>query len=288
MTGIISVAMVLCTMAIPAFANNEGTNGSVTVSGVKIAKGKTYSTMQTTKKCSNIRKDIIMITVNLAELNIRIDNKYPYIIHMCEEYISNKPYDFSIAATDAEISAEGGDGFDRGYLESLAIYRKIAEKILEYNGFLMHGVVVDVCGTGIAFLAKSGVGKSTHVQLWKRLLKDNVKIINGDKPLIRLIDKKIYACGTPWAGKENLHMKAKTELDKICFIERSENNECLPLEKKEVLERLMNQIYIPKNPQLLIKTLELAEKLIESADFYLIRCNTDISAAETAYEVVCK
>ena len=229
-----------------------------------------------------------MITVNLAELNIRIDNKYPYITHMCEKYLSDKPYDFSITATDVEISAEDSGGFDKSYLESLAIYRKIAEKILSYNGFLMHGVVIDLCGTGIAFLAKSGVGKSTHTQLWQQLLKDNVKIINGDKPLIRLIGKKIYAYGTPWAGKENLHINAKCELKKICFIERSKNNECVPLSKNEVFEKLMNQIYIPKNPELLIKTLELAEKLIESANFYLIRCNTDISAAKTAYEVVCE
>ena len=45
LAGIMSAAMVLCTMALPAFADESAT-GSVTVSGVKIAEGKTYKTIQ--------------------------------------------------------------------------------------------------------------------------------------------------------------------------------------------------------------------------------------------------
>lgn len=45
LAGIMSAALVLCTMAIPAFADESAT-GSVTVSGVKIAEGKTYKTIQ--------------------------------------------------------------------------------------------------------------------------------------------------------------------------------------------------------------------------------------------------
>lgn len=53
-----------------------------------------------------------------------------------------------------------------------------------------------------------------------------------------------------------------------------------------MLERLVKQIYIPKNKDMLLKTFELAGKVIESAEFYLIKCNKDISAAKMAYEVV--
>ena len=46
LAGILSAAMVFTTMSIPAFADDEGTTGSVAVSGVKIAEGKTYDTIQ--------------------------------------------------------------------------------------------------------------------------------------------------------------------------------------------------------------------------------------------------
>ena len=150
-----------------------------------------------------------MFVVRLAELNIEIKNKYDYIKDMCHDYITAGKADFCVSASDEEISAEGkGTSFDKGYLESLAIYRKIAEKIIEYNGFLLHGVAFEANKCGIAFLAKSGVGKSTHARLWKELLKNKMTIINGDKPLVRIIDEKIFAYGSAWAGKEKIHTKA--------------------------------------------------------------------------------
>ena len=226
-----------------------------------------------------------MFVVCLAEINIAIENKYDYIKNMCHDYITASKADFCVSVSDEEIQAEDkGTGFDKGYLESLAIYRKIAEKITQYNGFLLHGVVFEANKCGIAFLAKSGVGKTTHAKLWQELLKNEMTVINGDKPLVRIIDGKIFAYGSAWAGKENWHVNTKTELRKICFIERSEKNECLPLKKDMVFERLIKQIYIPKDKSLLFLTLEYISMLIEKCDFYLIKCNTDISSAKAAYK----
>lgn len=224
-----------------------------------------------------------MFNIGIAELNIRIDNKYDYIKEQCREYLNDEKYDFCVSADFDEIAAEG-EGFSHGYLESLAIYRKIAEKIVGCGGFLMHGAVIDLDGTGIAFLARSGVGKSVHVNLWKRLLKDKCTVINGDKPLVRIIGDKAFAYGTPWAGKEKMQTNAKTELKKICFIERAEKNECIRIEKGEAFEKLFSQIYLPKNRETLSKTLDLVGQIIEKAEFYIIKCNMDITAAKTAYE----
>ena len=226
-----------------------------------------------------------MFVICLAQLNIAIENKYDYIKAMCRDYTTENKADFCVSVSDEEILAEDkGAGFDKGYLESLAIYRKIAEKVIEYNGFLLHGVVVEVKKCGVAFLARSGVGKSTHARLWKELLKNEMTFINGDKPLVRIIDEKIFAYGTAWAGKEHLHTNTKTELRKICFVERSEKNECLPMKKNVVFERLIKQIYIPKDKLLFYLTLEYINTLIKKCDFYLIKCNTDILSAKTAYE----
>ena len=226
-----------------------------------------------------------MFVIRIAELNIGIENKYDFIYSMCVDYLTYNQPDFIVSASEDEIMKEdNGSGFNKEYLETLAIYRKIAENILKYNGFLMHGVALDVEGLGIAFLAKSGVGKSTHAMLWKELLKNKMTIINGDKPLIRIIDGKTFAYGTPWAGKENIHTNSKTELKKICFIERSEKNECLPMKKDMVFERLIQQIYIPKDKSLLYLAIEYMCTLIEKCDFYIIKCNTDTSAAKTAFE----
>ena len=49
LAGIVSAAMIMGTMMLPTFADDAvptGTTGSVAVSGVKIAEGKTYGTIQ--------------------------------------------------------------------------------------------------------------------------------------------------------------------------------------------------------------------------------------------------
>lgn len=224
--------------------------------------------------------------IKLADLNIKIDNKYKYIADMCAGYITPET-DFEIDAsvTEREISAEDSGGFASDYLESLAVYRKIAERLPKYNGFLMHGAVIEYGDCGIAFLAKSGMGKSTHISLWQELFKDKIKIINGDKPIVRIIGDTAYAFGTPWAGKEHMHSNAKTVLKKICFIERAPENKCVKIEKTDILARLIPQVYIPKNgcvPQIL----ELIGRVIAQADFYVMRCNKDVSAAAEAHEIM--
>ena len=228
-----------------------------------------------------------MFTIALAQMNIGIDNKYDYAENMCSDYITSEKPDFIITVSEDEINKEKTSvDTDSGYAESLAIYRKIAIKILSQNGFLMHGVVADIKGTGVAFLAPSGVGKSTHASLWQELLGDKFTYVNGDKPLVRIFGNKVYAYGTPWSGKENLHSNMKTVLKKVCFIKRAEKNSCVRLKKTEILEPLMNQIYMPANAGSFLSFLNILSNFIENIEFYIINCNTNADAAKTAFEVI--
>lgn len=227
-----------------------------------------------------------MFKICLAELNIVIHNNYSFVKDMCKDYIvDDSKTDFEVVATDDEIMAEDdGSGLYIGYLESLAIYRKIAEKLPEYNAFLMHGVVIDVDSLGIVFTARSGVGKTTHSRLWQELLGNKVTVVNGDKPIIRYKDGNPYAYGTPWAGKEEMHKNTRVLISKVCFIERCEYNECLKLEGAKVFYKLFPQVYRPKTQKNMLATIDMVANLIAVNDFYTIKCNMDLSAAKTAYE----
>jgi len=225
--------------------------------------------------------------ITLAEICIGIDNKYPYIEKMCQKYITDSDdTQFCVSVTDEEILAESTDvDFPPEYLESLAIYRKIAEKMADYQGFLMHGVVLEARDCGVAFLAKSGVGKSTHARLWLEFLGDKAKIINGDKPIIRIKDGAPFAYGTPWAGKEGIETNKGVPLKKICFIKRDAENSCTKLEKNKVLTPLLNQIHFPDN-KFLGRIIETVEALVEKAEFYEIRCNKELDAARVSYNTI--
>lgn len=224
-----------------------------------------------------------MFVVRLAEFNIGIDCIYEYTRNMCAEYITDSAADFTVSVTDADIDREDdGGGFARGYLESLAVYRKIAEKLLERDGFLMHGVVAEANGEGIAFLARSGTGKTTHAAFWQECFGDRFTVINGDKPLIRIKDGMVYAYGTPWAGKEGLNKNARTHLRKICFIERADTDCLTKPDTRDVLTRLCAQIYMPADGAQKLKTFELIDLLMRGCEFFVIHCTKNPEAAQVA------
>ena len=230
-----------------------------------------------------------MFKIKLADLTVEIDNKYTYIENLCSGYIVGGNADFCVSLSDGQIAAEadGADtGSDFGYLESLAVYRAIAEKLPDYDGFLLHSAVIDVNNRGIAFAARSGTGKTTHIRLWRRLLGNRCAIINGDKPLIRFFEGKPYAYGTPWAGKEGYNTNSRVQLSDICFLDRAKENSITPIPASEAVKRLFSQIYMPENASKKIKTLGLMDLLLKNINIWKIGCNMDISAAETVYNKI--
>ncbi len=223
----------------------------------------------------------------MADLNIRIENKYAYLQRLCKKYIvESGEADFAVSASEGDILAETGAEHVPGYAESLAVYRKIAEEMPRFSGFLMHGAVIETEGCGIAFLAKSGEGKSTHVGLWQKLFGDRVQVIQGDKPLVRVLDGAAYAYGTPWAGKEGLEQNRRTKLGAVCFLSRGKENSIVPCPKEEALWSLMAQIYMPKGGEAFARALEHIDAFISATSFYYLKCNMEPKAAELVYRTI--
>lgn len=176
-----------------------------------------------------------------------------------------------------------------GYLNFMRCYRKLAEWLPLHNAFVLHSACFDVNGTGVAFAAHSGTGKTTHMNLWQQYLGDKMTIVNGDKPIVRFFDEEPnlpYAYGTPWNGKEHLGCNMRTPLKHLCFITRSQTNSTKPLSKTEALPRIMNQVYMPKDPAAISATLQLINRLLDSVQLWEIRCNMELDAAKTAYSAL--
>lgn len=172
--------------------------------------------------------------------------------------------------------------------EFTALYTKLISTIPLYDALFFHASLIEVHGVGVAFTALSGTGKSTHTLLWKKLLGEKVQIINGDKPIIRFIDGVPYGYGTPWCGKEHWGKNAKTPIKHICFIERSLENSCEKISPDIALKSIFNQIFIPKDPAAAFSTLGLLDNIFKNIDLWVIKCNTDIEAAEIAYNTIFK
>ena len=132
-----------------------------------------------------------MITIEIAGIPIAINSRYNIEKQQYNGYITEKQPLEIVTASDEEIRLEGT--VVSAYTEQLCILRKIALLCVNYSAFLFHAAVIDVDGQGIAFAAQSGTGKTTRVLLWKKAMSDRVKVVNGDKPILREIGRK-YQC----------------------------------------------------------------------------------------------
>lgn len=230
---------------------------------------------------------------------VEIDSIHKEVHTLCKDYICGQISDFKVETSQPDIDYEREKSaaenrkegipirnFSDEYLETLAVYRKIADKMLESDTILFHGSVIAVDGIGYLFTAKSGTGKSTHTRLWRDLFGERAIMVNDDKPLIKVSESGIIVYGTPWDGKHRLSTNISVPLKAVCVLERSEENRIEKVTADSVYNMLVQQVYRPQNPQKLLKTLQLIDILSENAGLYRLGCNMDISAAELAYNVM--
>lgn len=241
-------------------------------------------------------------TYKIADKIIEIISLYEKVHQYCKDYRCDsddgepditvvtlqEDIDYERARSAKTDIAEGRTPFESpdDYLEELAVYRKIAEKMPEYDTFLFHGSAVAVDGQTYLFTAKSGTGKSTHTRLWRELLGDRAVMVNDDKPLIRVNDESVTLFGTPYNGKHRLSTNTALPLKAVCILERSEKNRIVRITKAQAYNMLLQQSYRPSDSSALAKTLMLIDKMADNVDFWRLSCNMDISAAELSYNTM--
>lgn len=236
-------------------------------------------------------------SIAIAGRVIRICALHEYAKDFCANYLTEAAPDFSVeicpediefermkSAREDEVEGIPQRHFPSDYLETLAIYRKIVEKMLDYNAFLFHGSAISVDGEGYLFTAKSGTGKSTHARRWRKYFGERCVMVNDDKPLLLVQDDAVMICGTPWDGKHRMSTNIMVPLKGLVLLERGEVNEIKPVSSMVALPLLLQQSYRPSNPVALTKTLNLLEQVMNKTGIYRLKCNMDPDSARVAYE----
>lgn len=233
----------------------------------------------------------------IAEKVVEISSLYSKVHDYCADYLTDEPADYTVTVTQEDIAFEREKSaredalegipvrtFSESYLEELAVYRRIAEKMTDYDTILFHGSVIAVDGEGYLFTARSGTGKSTHTSLWRQYFGDRAVMVNDDKPLLKINDSSVTAYGTPYNGKHRLGANISVPLKAVCILTRAENNHIEPITSQQAYPMLIQQVYRPSDAVKMQKVLSLTDMLSEKVKLYRLGCNMDVSAALTAYE----
>ena len=240
--------------------------------------------------------------IKLAGVVVEIRCRYSYIYETCREFevpCAEKP-DFTVSVTD-EMIREEFEGWERiynrtldfelwkEYCESDSLIGRICDEIPFYGMFLMHAAVIAVDGVAYVFTAPSGTGKSTHIQLWKELFGDRAVIVNGDNPLIRVADGKVYVCSTPWKGKEGwgLGPGAMFPVGGICIVEQNPENHIRRISTEEAGRHILKEVHLTRNREDGFSCFwDLLDTVMKTVDFYLLQCNREPAAAQLSYETM--
>lgn len=227
--------------------------------------------------------------MRVADLDWEIYAENQDVVSFTREYHISKEearHAIPIRMTEEKIARACKDQpeFPREMNETTAVHREMGEILPKKQRMLFHGGLLSFLGEGILFTAGSGVGKSTHMKLWKKYLGDKVEVVNGDKPILWIKDETCFAYGTPWAGKEGWQKNCKRELKRICIVTRGKENKIRKLESKDALTPLLSQFYLPENQEGAMLSISLLDQLLKILPVYELSCNISKEAVEVCLE----
>lgn len=197
--------------------------------------------------------------MRVADLTVAVRSMYDRVARQCADYLlpssgfesDRLTADIVVETTQPDIDRERDSEDTRtwrdDYLETLAVYRQIADAAPALNRLLFHGATIEYGGRAYVFTAPSGTGKTTHIRQWRRVLGERVDIINGDKPLFRVdrdgeplaegLAGRVIAYGTPWCGKEGWQRNTSAPIAGICVVTRAAGGTTVEDESAEVAAR---------------------------------------------------
>ena len=235
---------------------------------------------------------MINYKIKIADIVLEINALNETTKKYCKDFLSDEEAEYVITMAQEDLENEVNESSNgKVYVneEISALYRKIANLLIERDVIVIHGSSFKVNNCAFLITARSGVGKSTHARLLKNYLKEEFIYINDDKPLLRVKDDELMLYSSPWNGKERRGNNTSAPLKAIIFVNRGESNTYRKLDnKEEIYFKLLTQVYLPIDKVKREQALKIIDILLKRINFYEINVNIDISAAKMTYERIIK
>ena len=170
------------------------------------------------------------------------------------------------------------------YMESAyQFYRKL----VEFGGFYLHSSAVVLDGRAYLFSGPSRAGKSTHTRLWQTVFGPAARVINDDKPAIRLMEGRWTVYGTPWCGKDGINENASAPLAGVCFLRKAGENKIRRLSSMEAMQKILSQtIYKFSRAQELDLLVALMDRFLGEVPVYELENLPNPDAVRLSFETM--
>ena len=123
------------------------------------------------------------------------------------------------------------------FIEFQCLMLATGNALLTHKRALFHGAAFLWRGKAWIITAPSGTGKTTQLKHWRKTLRREIQVINGDKPLLECRDdSSVWVHSSPWRGKEKLgRPDMHAPLGGILLLEQGDHNEIRRLTPEEAV-----------------------------------------------------
>lgn len=184
----------------------------------------------------------------------------------------------------AELAADAAPGLGSGLILR---WLELPARLLARDALFLHASFVGLGERAILFTGPKQIGKSTQAELWRRCR--GARVLNGDRALLRLLEGRWTACGSPYCGTSGICVNASLPLGALVLLEQGPENRVEPAAPRRVMSAFLSGCsYDPGDPAAAALVLDLAAALSREVPVLRLVCRPDEGAVRCLEEALRK
>ena len=180
-------------------------------------------------------------------------------------------------------------GSDAAFAEYAYIIEDVSRCVIPNGCSFFHSVAILHNGGAYLLTGRSGIGKSTQFRNLTKIYPGVIKVINGDKPILRFPENgPVTVHPSPWMGKERWgNHRLSAPLKGIVCLEQDRENRIRRFAPGEAAPVVYRQfLYRPESRETINRICDFEEKMLASVPVYLMTNRGDTESSEMLYESV--
>lgn len=159
------------------------------------------------------------------------------------------------------------------------------KRMFAHDAMVLHCSALQVNDGVILFSGPSGIGKSTHADLWVK--HRGARVINGDRTLLQKLGDRWMSLGWPICGSSEICHNESFPVKAIVFLGQAPENGGMRCRYFDSVKQLISQLTINVwNPSVVEKIWSMAEDLAAQIPVFYYHCNMEKYAVDTLESLI--